>query len=512
MKQILKNLSIRNKFILIILLVTLIATISAFTFIIFYQYYSFKEDLKDNTYLNAKLIGEYCVPTLLFHDDNGAKDILSKIETIPYLTKSIVYDTTGEKFAFYSKNKQDSDSISIINKQVKDTIFFKDNNLFVVKSIVYQNIKYGHILLIASTDTLLSKINNQLLVMVILLISLIIISYFLANKLQYLVSKPITHLSEVTQKISDTREYKIRLKVSGKDEISALYNGFNHMLEQINIRESERDEALLNIQKLNLELEQRVEERTLLLKNALLELNNTNKSKDMLFSIMGHDLKNSIQILMSASESLEIFFETNNYEKIKKYIGIINKSSLQLKELLDDILVWARSQTDRIWYQPQQINITEILINCNKLVDDSARSKNIEVICEDSIDYFALADKNMIFTVVRNLLFNAIKFTSEGGKVYLECRSIGNNIEVSVKDNGVGMSQADISKLFRIDVSTKDIGSAKQKGSGLGLIICKELIDKHGGNIWAESMHGVGSSFKFTLPIYKPVENEFESE
>lgn len=182
---------------------------------------------------------------------------------------------------------------------------------------------------------------------------------------------------------------------------------------------------------------------------------------------------------------------------------------------MQNLLEWSRAQTNRIDWKPKPISLREIVGNTITLLNGQAERKNITL--ETSIGYktTVFSDEKMLQTVIRNLLSNAIKFTDEGGSIQITAREIDadsttkqNNplVEISVIDNGIGISEEDISKLFRIDVHHTTIGTSKEKGTGLGLVLCKEFVEKNGGNIKVSSRIGEGSIFSFTLPSVKKSE------
>ena len=246
--------------------------------------------------------------------------------------------------------------------------------------------------------------------------------------------------------------------------------------------------------------EEKLEKYRNFLEKSESELKQLNHSKDKLLSIIGHDLKNPFQIISSLAEMLkEDFVELSDKEK-KKYIDVICSSAKSTYRLLENLLNWAQSQTGGINFSPEQLQL-------NKIVDDSvevhiahAKNKNIELVTEIREATTVMADTNMLDTILRNLISNAIKFTNNGGSVKVSAEDSGGMVLVKVTDTGAGLSKNDLEKLFRIDVKNSDIGDSQEKGTGFGLILCKEFVEKHNGKIWAESEVGKGSTFSFTLP------------
>lgn len=190
-------------------------------------------------------------------------------------------------------------------------------------------------------------------------------------------------------------------------------------------------------------------------------------------------------------------------EERVEYIDLMNKSAKNIFELLENLLEWSRSQTNKIENNPQKFDISVILKNNVELLAEIASNKGVELSMNSTENIFAYADVNMITTVIRNLTSNAIKFTPGGKKILLSAEKIDDKIEVSVSDNGIGISEKDQEKLFRLDVQHTTLGTSNEKGTGLGLILCKEFVEKNSGEIWVESEPGKGSSFRFTIPQAK---------
>jgi PAS domain S-box-containing protein len=234
------------------------------------------------------------------------------------------------------------------------------------------------------------------------------------------------------------------------------------------------------------------------IKNEELEL--LNSTKDKFFSIIAHDLKSPFNSIMGFSEILAEQVSENNLKGIAKYAGIIFNSSKRAVGLLMNLMEWSRSQTGRMEFVPDTIEIVDFISENIIMFDEIARQKSIVIKKDLPLHAAVFADQDMINTVMRNLLSNAIKFTKPGGEILISINQNPNEITVSVKDSGIGISADRIEKLFRIDENYSTPGTNNEIGTGLGLILCKEFIEKHGGRIWAESVLGSGSTFSFTLP------------
>jgi PAS domain S-box-containing protein len=233
------------------------------------------------------------------------------------------------------------------------------------------------------------------------------------------------------------------------------------------------------------------------LENKLVEMNAT---KDKFFSIIAHDLKSPFNNIIGFSSLL--MEEPLNFEKheIVQFAGAIHKTATGTLHLLENLLDWSLMQQGRIFFEPKETELSNIAHEIVEQKLNQAIAKRIEIVNLIPKNLIVSVDENMFKTVFRNLVENAIKFTLAGGKVEINAQNAGNNILVSVTDNGVGIKAANIEKLFKIETGFSTPGTRNEKGTGLGLILCREFVEKHNGQIWAESIEGKGSTFNFTIP------------
>ena len=221
-----------------------------------------------------------------------------------------------------------------------------------------------------------------------------------------------------------------------------------------------------------------------------------NATKDHLFSIISHDLRSPFNSLLGLSEILCNSSERMESKNINKYASLINNNARGLYSQVENLLEWSRMQTNSIKYKPEFFELRLLVLNVFTLFDITAFRKNIDLICNIPSGEIAYADNATIAAVLRNLIDNAIKFTKEGGKVIVTSKKIDKFVEISVADSGIGMAPADIHKLFCIDTVFTRRGTSDEKGSGLGLLSCKEFVIKNGGSIGVSSQINVGSTFK----------------
>jgi PAS domain S-box-containing protein len=230
------------------------------------------------------------------------------------------------------------------------------------------------------------------------------------------------------------------------------------------------------------------------------ELENANKNKDKFFSIISHDLRSPLSGIMSLLDIIVTDYESLEEDEKKEILLEAAKTSKSTFTLMENLLDWSRVQTGQISYEPQNISLNLILVSIKNLFYQKFKEKGITINFDIKPDCFVFADLNMTETILRNLISNAIKFTPNSGSIIISFDNYENDILIIVKDTGVGMDQNQISKLFKIDMTHSTVGTSGERGTGLGLLLSKELIEKQGGKIWIESVVNEGTTFYFTLP------------
>ena len=234
------------------------------------------------------------------------------------------------------------------------------------------------------------------------------------------------------------------------------------------------------------------------MKPSLKELNAT---KDKFFNIVAHDLKNPFTSLLGSSELLFQNIDRLDEENIRKLAIILNDSAKSGYAILQNLLDWSRSQTGLLKINPEHINLKSLVDENIVNQELFSSNKEIEIHSEINEDIYIFADKNMINTVLRNLISNALKFSFRAGKIIVKATSDEKEIVLSVKDFGIGIPGENIAKLFRIDTKFSLPGTENEQGTGLGLKLSREFVEKQGGKIWVESRVSKGSEFMFSIPL-----------
>lgn len=287
------------------------------------------------------------------------------------------------------------------------------------------------------------------------------------------------------------------------NQINQLIDSRDKALTEINKKEEvhtnlvnkhiEIQEAFESLSEKNQQIEKQ--------KQQLLELNAT---KDKFFSIIAHDLINPFSFLMGYTGVLYEKFDSYQPNELKEMLGHLNQTSIQTYDLLQNLLQWSRAQSGKIVNKPIKIFLKEIIDNNFELFKNNLNEKGIKISQDIPTDLYLFVDYNMVNTVFRNLISNAIKFTHQGGKIRVSIDNMNDSyVTVLVSDTGVGMDQEKINKLFKIEESTSTIGTSKEKGTGLGLLLCKEFTESMEGDLSVESKVGEGSTFIIKLPIWQ---------
>ncbi|HNP19871.1 MAG TPA: tetratricopeptide repeat-containing sensor histidine kinase [Fulvivirga sp.] len=312
------------------------------------------------------------------------------------------------------------------------------------------------------------------------------------------------------QKIEAIKELETNFEITQRDSKIELLNK-NHELNTLALSQAKRTKVLFIILSLlllgilvvtyrNFKIKKKSEKELSEKNNQLKELN---AAKDKFFAIIAHDLRNPLSAFQSLSTGLAENFKQLSENDLENYLVNLKKSSEQLVNLLHNLLQWALSQTNKLTKHTEPLDINAILQKNIDLLKENAAQKKVSIKTEISSDSIAFGDAHTIDIVFRNLISNAIKFNNPGGDIVIKTKKEENQLTISIIDTGIGMTEDDTRKLFSIVEDTSSIGNSREKGTGLGLILCKEFIDKNNGEIMVESKIGEGTIFNVILPLNK---------
>ena len=309
---------------------------------------------------------------------------------------------------------------------------------------------------------------------------------------------------EYTQPLDIFRKFNVRAMLMVPIYLHGQHTGFINFEDCGNIRVWQKNEVQLlktfaNIISTSFE-RKRIEENRIRSEHHLREANAT---KDKFFSIITRDLLTPFSDLTSLSSILLDNYNKWDNEKRLKFVSSIRESSKSGYKLLENLITWSKMQSGHIDFFRQEVDVRSAINLSLEQLKDRSEAKGIEITGAPKDFQFVMADYLMLNTIIRNLLNNAIKFTAPNGKIQLKLKKLAEHLEISICDNGIGIEREHLNNLFRIDLDNYSFGPLEEKGTGLGLIICREFVEKNGGSIWVESELGEGSCFKFTVPLVK---------
>ncbi|MFC2154892.1 ATP-binding protein [Acidobacteriota bacterium] len=494
-----KNLSIKNKLVSIVLLVSILAILIGFTIVVIQNIKWFKQDVVNTTRMSARAVGEFCVTALSFGEyaEQVEGEMEGFLEAMPIIEVGYVYDKAGKMFVSYLKDGS-TFKPDLSTENSEEFTRFVGNFLHLFQPIYLKGEKLGLIFLRSSTAQLDKKIGEYILTMGLVTLGLIILSYFLALRLQRVISRPVLRLAGVTGDISIRGDYSVRVQKEGSDEIGKLYDGFNIMLEQIQLREKERDEAetarerlLEELAEKNKELEQVVYVTSHDLRSPLVNIQGFSKELD--YSIKDLSLLLDIEeIPAEVKEKISLIIE----EDIPDSLKYILTSTSKMDSLLSGLLKLSRVGRSAATFQVIDMNV--LLKDVQHAFEFQIKEQNAALKIEVLPPCYG--NEMQINQVFSNLLNNALKYLDpkRKGIINISGRKENNHIIYCVEDNGIGIAAEHQKKVFEI---FHRLNPEETSGEGLGLTIVNKILSRHSGRIWVSSDPAEGSKFYVKLPL-----------
>jgi signal transduction histidine kinase len=444
----------------------------------------------------------------------------------------LIFTAHKELFATYSKR---GDVANVTHLNMEDQGFhFRENFLSISKDIILDGNVIGAVYLKSDLTPLYSRMKGYLLILGAVMAFSALVSYIFASTFRKNILAPILNLAETMKDVSSNKNYSTRMEKTSKDELGSLIQGFNEMLEQIELRDKElekhrdhlEDEVASRTQELvetNKNLEVAVHDQM----EAKRAAEHANKAKSDFLANMSHELRTPLNHIIGFTELVvdKNFGELN--EAQEEYLNDVLDSSRHLLSLINDILDLSKVEAGKTTFEPSLINLKLLLENSLTMVKEKAMKHGIQLFVEikKTPDLMA-ADERKMKQVIYNLLANSVKFTPDGGQVQVVADmaddetvnsqlknngfaeigsdSINENgwVLISVKDTGIGLAPVDINRIFSPFEQVESSKSRKYQGTGLGLSLVKKMVELHGGRIWAES-DGVdkGTTVSFAIPM-----------
>jgi signal transduction histidine kinase/ActR/RegA family two-component response regulator len=501
-----KDISIRYKFILIIITIFVVITGIGFTIFSINESHKQKTDIKQDALLLARFTAEYCSAPLFFEIKEETTEILQKLKSSNNIIFAAIYDSKGNLFDSYNPGSEKIpvnireylpfDSVIV---QKDNTSPFIINTVLAKQQISYQKINYGTVIIKFSMTETEEIIRRDIRFAALVVLLMLILTYLLGFFFQRIFMGPILNLATVSDAIKSNADYSVRLKKKNNDEIGILYDRFNNMLEQIEIRDKKRDYT-----------EKMLEE-------AKYQAENADKLKSAFLANMSHEIRTPMNSIIGFAGLLSDD-DISNIDR-KEYVELINSSCNTLLHLIDDILDISKIEAGQTTIIKRKCDLSIILSETYlSFKETNFKSNRDKVLLNLDIpeEYSNLAietDEIRLKQVLSNLIGNAIKFTNKGSIEFglLLIERIKNHernkfVKFFVKDTGIGIDENTQKLIFDRFTKIESDNNKLYRGAGLGLTISKKLVELLGGDIWVESVPGKGSTFYFTVPIESETE------
>ncbi len=494
----LKIFSIKTKIVLMTVSISTIALILSVSIFYVFDKKEFRKKAKKDLKILAEVIGNNSTAAIQFDDKKVAKEFLNSLKADTHIEQAIIFHNLknriipleNEILAFYKKNKEDK--LEIINKNyLYDTIYFSDKNLIAIHNIKDPKENYKKIATIQIHSNLKEyeeRTKRFIKTIIYIFGSSIVLAFLISMQLQTLISSPIILLSKMMKKVSEGKDFSIRIKKKSNDEIGLLSEGFNDMLIQIGSQTKE-----LNLKNKDLKKAKEYAEYSL-------------KVKEEFLATMSHEIRTPMNAIMGMS-NLMLDTKTNNLQK--KYLDNIRFSSENLLVIINDILDFSKIEAGKVIFEEKEFNLHKLLKRYKETLEFSLRDKKLDffVKIDEDVPEYILGDQVRLNQIILNISGNAIKFTKFGG-IGIVAKMLKENekfiyIKFAIIDTGIGIKKDKLKTIFSSFSQASSSTTRKYGGTGLGLTISKKLVELQDGKIAVESEFGKGSIFSFSIKFQK---------
>jgi signal transduction histidine kinase len=480
------DLPIRIKLLSIILLSSAIALVVSLISIVIYDSIEYTDQRIRELKTQAAVFGQINTAALSFNDPQAATESLSSLKLRPQIVEAALYKPDGRLFAGYLKP---GDRYSF--PAVENTGYHIQNGDIHLFFKIQQNTEtIGTIYLRAHLDRLSRVIHIAALLFIAMMASLVL-SLWISDRLQNIISLPLLEISSVANEVVNKKDYSLRTKKYNADEIGLLAEAFNQMLARIQERDAHLITSNLALQK---EIDARKQAQESLNRN-IQELARSNAELEQFAYVSSHDLQEPLRMIASYSQLIEKRYIDKLDTKGLTFLGYIVEGAKRMQELIDDLLMFSRVGTRGKEMGPLSIQepLDIALHNLMRLINESSAT----ISYPPSLP-IVIGDTSQLTQLFQNLIANAIKFSGKNTpRIEINVNKLNDFWEMSVKDYGIGIEPEHFERIFVIFQRLH--GRAEFPGSGIGLAICKKIVERHGGHIWVESKVGTGTTFYFTL-------------
>lgn len=441
----------------------------------------------------AEVLAQNLRAPLAFDDTYAALEAMDAVRHAPAVRHAALVDASGDTLATYLKAGSD---VPPLRTGLASGSHVHGNYVYVQLPVDVRDQRLGHLYLVADFGPIWSRTERFALIFSLIFIAAVTSAVWLGRRMQRAITRPLQELADVSRRIDREEDYSLRAVETVAEEIRTLVRGFNSMMGKI----EERNHALRHHRD---HLEQRVADRTAELTRAKDAAELAVRAKSEFLANISHELRTPMHAILGFAELGQRKCQENRVEKLPGYFHNIHESGGRLLGLLNELLDLSKLEAGKMRFELAPHELNAIALNAVDECRSLFANRHLRLLFERGPDLVIPVDRNRILQVIHNVIHNAVKFSPEDGRIWVEVRRVGDLARLSVRDEGVGIPEEDLERIFhKFEQSSSTRTGAG--GTGLGLAICDQIVQVHQGRIWAENHPDGGAVFTLELPIHSP--------